>query len=136
LDRIRFLFAAKKDYSELAVFCKNKEARKPLKKILASKGVARVAVAKSGNGEIVGKALLYVLPWTARKNSSRAIIAEVFVREGYRNKGIATRLVKFCIKQAKKSACDVQIDRVEPQNKVAVRIYKKIFPKKKIVFST
>ena len=98
MDRIRFLFAAKKDYSELAVFCKNKEARKPLKKILASKGVARVAVAKSGNGEIVGKALLYVLPWTARKNSSRAIIAEVFVREGYRNKGIATRLVKFCIK--------------------------------------
>ncbi len=136
MNKIRFLFATKKDYEQLAGFCKNKEARKPLKKILQSKRMARIAVAKLAGGEIVGKALLYRLPWTARKNSNRAIIAEIFVKEKCRNKGIATGLVKFCIKQAKKSACDIQIDRVEPENKIAVRMYEKIFPRKKLVFST
>ncbi|GEM_PF-5052023 len=62
MHKIRFLFATKKDYKELSDFCKGMRARKSLKKILASKGMAKIAVAKLADGKIAGKALLYILP--------------------------------------------------------------------------
>lgn len=122
------------DYKQLAEFYKNDVQKDALREILSSKSDTSKLVVAEENGNIVGKLILYLLPWTAgKKSGNRAIIAEVFVKEQDRRKGIARAMIEFCMRET--NAEDIQIDRVEKENVGAIALYQKIFPKSKLVFS-
>ncbi len=131
--QITYRLANKHDYKGLIKFYKRQNSRRCLRRILNEDSV-RIAVAQIDD-IIIGKALIYILPWTAgKKKDKRAIIAEVFVDKRYRGRGIATDLMKFCIKTVKNVAEDIQVDRVEPENKAAIRLYKNLLSKERVTF--
>jgi len=121
-------FAGPKDIPGLTALDK----KKPRRSVLTD-SPTKVVIALDKN-KVVGKALLHVVPWLNGKK--RAILADIFVAKNYRHEGIGTKLVDFCVKEARKVADDIQIDRVDPTNKFALRIYKKKFPKKQLVYGS
>ncbi len=133
-NKISIRFANEKDYKELCSFYKRKIGRSSLKNMLKQEYI-KIAVAAINN-RVIGKVLLYMLPWAAgKKKNKRAILAELYVKREYRGQGIANKLIEFCVKHAKKYAEDIQGDRVEPENKISIKICRKIFPKEKLTFS-
>lgn len=133
---MKIRFANKKDYEKLCSFYKRGFQKSSLKNLLNKKDFCQVVIAII-NKNIVGKCLLYTLPWTAgHKKDKRAIISEVFVKEEWRRQGIAEKMINFCINKTKSYVEDIQIDRVELENKPAINLYKKKFSKQKLVFSS